>query len=206
MNNIDINSPEYQSLFIEEMKELIDLIENDIISFEVQADKDIKDRIKRSLHTLKGNFKIYGNEEYVDNVHIIETEFEEKEEKVISDILSFISKIREEYGIEENSVEEEIINTGDEEYKIIIDFQGKTFSEFDIENLLKMLGITGNLKNIEYMDDMIPDFENYDPLKLFLKIYIEIENTKKEYIDEVLLKYIESKYYKLVGKRKNKEI
>lgn len=201
MGDININTPEYQELFIEEMKELIDFIENDIISFEVNQSKEIKENIKRNLHTLKGNFKIYGNNIYVDKIHKIETSFNENKNKnIISDILSLVSDIREEYGIEDTKIKENII-AGDEKYKIMIDFQGKDFPEIDIEEFTNTLAIAGDIKNVEYMSDVIPVFNKYEPHKLFIKIYIEIENTKKEYVEEVLLKYIDSKNYKIVGKK-----
>jgi len=204
MNVIDINNPEYQELFSEELKELLEAIEVDIISYEVEKTNQIRENIKRNLHTLKGNFKIYGIDSCVEKIHNIETNFEtnDNDDNVVTSVLEFVSEMRDNYNINKEGAITKKISENNDNLKIMIDFQGKTIENFDLDRLKIEIKTLGDLKNIEFMGDNIPEYSKFDPKKLYIKLYIEIENTNKDNVIRFLDEIVDKKFYKIVGKSK----
>jgi two-component system chemotaxis sensor kinase CheA len=205
MNQIDINSPEYQSVFLEEMKEILESLENDVISYESTNSKEISDKVKRSLHTLKGNFKIYRKTDYVETLHSLEEAWTENSIDAISEILDCINKIKIEFKIDgiQDIFEE---NNGDESYRAVIDFHGKSFPEFDIDDLKENISKIGDLLKFDYLEEGIPDLNKFEPEKLYLKIYIELENTNYSDLEALLASKVQQNFFKIVGKRSEKDI
>lgn len=227
MFEIDLNSPEYLSLFIEEVSEIIDRLERQLLDYENNRDEEINKGIKRDFHTLKGDFMTYGKTEYTDFFHNLETMWknpESRKETLISKILEEITKIKKEFGIcqnfcnetEENEDidwSEEInknrevreMNKSDEKfYEIIIDFKGEQVKEFGIEELKGVCGIEGKVHDISFINSEIPDFSEFDPEKLYIKIRIIISSEDIEIIKNGIFEIIDEKY--ITVKESGKEL
>ncbi len=103
MLNIDLNSPEYLSLFVEEVKEVIERIEANLLSYEEKQDENINRSLKRDFHTLKGDFSTYGMDKYTEHFHELETIWadinnmkKEEKEELISKIFLDLKKLKKE--------------------------------------------------------------------------------------------------------------
>lgn len=215
MFEIDLNSPEYLSLFIEEITEIVERLEIQLLDYENNKDEEINKGIKRDFHTLKGDFMTYGKNEYADFFHNLETVWknpESRKESLITKILEEITKIKKEFGMIKESEEEEINNMENENiesgviktmensevkyYEIIIDFQGEKIKEFDEEELKGVCNIEGKLLDYSYITDNIPDFSEFDPEKMYLKIRMivsvdDVEIMKNGIAEIVELKNVE---------------
>ncbi len=215
MFEIDLNSPEYLSLFIEEITEIVERLERQLLDYENNKDEEINKGIKRDFHTLKGDFMTYGKNEYADFFHNLETVWknpESRKESLITKILEEITKIKKEFGMIKESEEEEINNMENENiesgviktmensevkyYEIIIDFQGEKIKEFDEEELKGVCNIEGKLLDYSYITDNIPDFSEFDPEKMYLKIRMivsvdDVEIMKNGIAEIVELKNVE---------------
>ncbi len=215
MFEIDLNSPEYLSLFIEEITEIVERLEIQLLDYENNKDEEINKGIKRDFHTLKGDFMTYGKNEYADFFHNLETVWknpESRKESLITKILEEITKIKKEFGMIKESEEEENINIENENiasgviktmensegkyYEIIIDFQGEKIKEFDEEELKGVCNIEGKLLDYNYITDNIPDFSEFDPEKMYLKIRMivsvdDVEIMKNGIAEIVELKNVE---------------
>ncbi len=215
MFEIDLNSPEYLSLFIEEITEIVERLEIQLLDYENNKDEVINKGIKRDFHTLKGDFMTYGKNEYADFFHNLETVWknpESRKESLITKILEEITKIKKEFGMIKESEEEENINIENENiasgviktmensegkyYEIIIDFQGEKIKEFDEEELKGVCNIEGKLLDYSYITDNIPDFSEFDPEKMYLKIRMivsvdDVEIMKNGIAEIVELKNVE---------------
>lgn len=73
MVEIDLKSPEYMAIFIEEISEIIERLERQLVDYEDSKNEEINKSIKRDFHTLKGDFTTYNMKEYADFFHNVET-------------------------------------------------------------------------------------------------------------------------------------
>ena len=217
MFEIDLNSPEYLSIFLEEITEIIERLERQLLDYENNKDEEINKGIKRDFHTLKGDFMTYGKNEYADFFHNRETVWknpENRKEVLITKILEEITKIKKEFGIANDS-EEEIEESTLEEtekneekhvkeekdeniyYEIIIDFKGEKIKEFEEEDLKGLCNIEGKLYDYSYVTDNLPDFSEFDPEKIYLKIRLVVSAEDIEILKNGISEIIDSKYIEI---------
>ena len=213
MFEIDLNSPEYLSLFIEEITEIVDRLERQLLDYENNKDEEINKGIKRDFHTLKGDFMTYGKTEYADFFHNLETIWknpESRKENLISKVLEEITKIKKEFGmygqgedgIEEVikksktqcEVKEEMSSYEQKYYEIILDFKGEKIKEFEEEEVKGLCNIEGKLLDYSHINSNIPDFSEFDPEKIYLKIRMVISTEDIDIIKNGIAEIIDLKY------------
>lgn len=89
---------EYLSFFIEEVQEIIDRLEQAMLSYKDNMDNnEFNQSVKRDFHTLKGDFLTYSFKKYSDYFHKVEDFWENKTMRhaTSENILNNISEIRE---------------------------------------------------------------------------------------------------------------
>lgn len=89
---------EYLSFFIEEVQEIIDRLEQSMLSYKDNMDNsEFNQSVKRDFHTLKGDFLTYSFKKYSDYFHKVEDFWENKTMRhaTSENILNNISEIRE---------------------------------------------------------------------------------------------------------------
>lgn len=89
---------EYLSFFIEEVQEIIDRLEQSMLSYKNNMDNnEFNQSVKRDFHTLKGDFLTYSFKKYSDYFHKVEDFWENKTMRhaTSENILNNISEIRE---------------------------------------------------------------------------------------------------------------
>lgn len=89
---------EYLVLFIEEVQEIIDRLEQSMLSYKDKMDnEDFNQSVKRDFHTLKGDFLTYSFKKYSDYFHKVEDYWEDKTLRHVTseNILNNINEIRE---------------------------------------------------------------------------------------------------------------
>lgn len=89
---------EYLSFFLEEVQEIIDRLEQAMLSYKDNMNNnDFNQSVKRDFHTLKGDFLTYNFKKYSDYFHKVEDFWEDKTTRhaTSENILNSISEIRE---------------------------------------------------------------------------------------------------------------
>jgi|GEM_PF-4312337 len=89
---------EYLSFFLEEVQEIIDRLEQAMLSYKDNMNNsDFNQSVKRDFHTLKGDFLTYNFKKYSDYFHKVEDFWEDKTTRhaTSENILNNVSEIRE---------------------------------------------------------------------------------------------------------------
>lgn len=208
---IDLKSPEYMAIFIEEISEIIERLERQLVDYEDSKNEELNKSIKRDFHTLKGDFTTYSMKENAEFFHNVETMWikpENRKEGLITKVLEQISKIKKELKLcvngvcsednKEMDIGEAEVNGLKEEneklYEIMIDFKGESVKEFNISELKGVCTIDGKLLDYSYITDKIPEMTELDPDMLYIKIRMIVKTEDISVIKNSIEELIESQY------------
>lgn len=207
---------EYLALFIEEIQEIIDRLEQCMLSYkDSMEDMEFNQSVKRDFHTLKGDFLTYNFKKYSDYFHKVEDFWEDKTLRHVTseNLLNNMNEIRE-FLLIIQSKGLEHAKSFEEESKIFDFFQdgieNVTYDEIDNSDIEEDKELSKEVESLTYTFHLTLHEDRdlkLEEIEQFFKLYGSIQyiknlgnNVFKTVISTSLIDTLESNLQQLIGK------
>lgn len=207
---------EYLALFIEEIQEIIDRLEQCMLSYkDSMEDMEFNQSVKRDFHTLKGDFLTYNFKKYSDYFHKVEDFWEDKTLRHVTseNLLNNMNEIRE-FLVIIQSKGLEHAKSFEEESKIFDFFQdgieNVTYDEIDNSDIEEDKELSKEVESLTYTFHLTLHEDRdlkLEEIEQFFKLYGSIQyiknlgnNVFKTVISTSLIDTLESNLQQLIGK------